>query len=163
MDSPEDIAAVQAARIELANKIRLAAVRLISLNTDIQLKGGTIPTRAQIVTEVSTAVSTDRHHIQVNANVRVVGRPTLESFEDPNPEESVLNLSLHYQAVYGLKDDSDPIKLVEDNGQDIAAMGIHMLWPYVRSIVQSTTLAMGLPPIMVPIYIAALQQLQQED
>ncbi len=83
--------------------------------------------------------------VLVNAGVDVFLKQNSET-----PHANCTKASVVFQVVFQAKDQFPQIK--DADRKTLITSGSVVAWPYLRSHVQSTIAAMGLPPIVVPLF-----------
>ena len=74
-------------------------------------------------------------------------KTTLDALPDPDDVDAAVQLNVRFQLVYELE---DPSRLQEADPEHFAFVnGTLHAWPYWREIAQSTTVRMGLDPLMI--------------
>lgn len=137
----------------ISTQAELKTLRLAFLHADIDERGGTIPSdwAASVVTGFSVDAQLDR-----DGNRLVVGCMFLAMWargldqgisELPSPREAPLELHARFELVYELKDAA----AVEDTDPEHFALtnGVLHAWPYWREIAHTTTVRMGLAPLLI--------------
>jgi preprotein translocase subunit SecB len=146
-------------RQEIFEHLKLKHVRLIDLQSHLTMRGGKVPNRAKIDCSATVGPSSDGH-VHVNAVLDVEGRPA-------EGGESVVNIKIHYQCVYSVIDAK--LEQFAEHASEIATVGMLVLWPYFRELVQSLTSRMAIRAFTLPIlapggrrYIATLEDSPKE-
>jgi hypothetical protein len=149
-EGPYDPAAV--ARISTQADLR--AIRLAFLHADIDERGGEIPTdwSAHAIMGFNSFVELDPETktLVVTCGFLAMYVPGIDMdslVEIPMPKDAPFELHASFRLAYQLRD----LSLVEetDPGQFAATNGVLHAWPYWREIAHSTTVRMGLAPLLV--------------
>jgi hypothetical protein len=153
VEGPYDPVAV--ARISTQADLR--AIRLKFLHADIDERGGEIPTdwSAEAIMGFNAVADLDRETKTLVVTcgflalfIPGIEKDTLEKL--PTPKDAPLELHASFRLAYQLHD----LSVIEDTdpGQFAATNGVLHAWPYWREIAHSTTVRMGLAPLLVGTY-----------
>jgi preprotein translocase subunit SecB len=128
---------------DILPKLSLRGIRLLSMQAEVSIKNNEHPTNAFIQTAANVSGPHDRDLIFVDVSLSVVAKPP-----SGGDDCSVMSLTADYQCIYylvGLKHEA-----LKSHATDIADIGVRVAWPYLRELVSSTTLKMGIPPVTLP-------------
>jgi hypothetical protein len=148
---PEAVDFAAVARI--STQAELKDIRLGFLHADWTERDGAIPSdwAANAHMGISTDAQLDRstNMLSVECGFIAVYAPGHDrgTSELPNPKDAPVELHAQFRLVYEMKDlatiqDADPEHFALTNG-------VLHAWPYWREIAQTTTLRMGLAPLLV--------------
>ncbi len=137
----------------ISTQAELKTLRLAFLHADIDERGGAIPSdwAASAITGFSIDAKLDRddNRLVVGCMFLAMWAPGLDpGFSAlPSPNEAPLELHARFELVYELKDaaaieDADPEHFALTNG-------VLHAWPYWREIAHTTTVRMGLAPLLI--------------
>jgi preprotein translocase subunit SecB len=129
---------------EFIQHLQLKHIRLIDLQSHLGIRDGKLPNKAKIECSANVGPSSDGH-IHANALLEIEGRPA-------DGGESVVQIKAHYQCVYSIIDAN--LEQFSEHAGEIAKLGIWVLWPFFRELVQSITSKMELPTITLPVLVA---------
>jgi hypothetical protein len=136
------------AAVSVFENLSLRNIRLVGLNADLQITGGSLPTKTEIKTTVSVGPSPDGR-ILVDGYVITETTPP-----EPGDNPSKLLLQAHYQCIYAVAEG----KRLEDFapfGKEMCFVGMHAMWPYFRELIQSISTRTGLPPVVLPVFLGS--------
>jgi hypothetical protein len=137
----------------ISTQAELKDIRLGFLHADFTEREGVIPDdwTADTVMGISTDAQLDRTNnaLIVECGFIAVYAPGLDQQrgELPNPKDAPVELHARFKLAYLLKD----LAAVEDTDPEHFALtnGVLHAWPYWREIAQTTTVRMGLAPLLV--------------
>jgi hypothetical protein len=152
-DRPLPEAVDYAAVARISTQADLRAIRLVYLHADVDERKGAIPSdwSGEAVMGLNAGFEFDRDSsaLVITCGFLAMWVPGLEEELDalPSPEDAPLELHARFRLSYELKDpsgvqDADPEHFAWSNGM------LHA-WPYWREIAHSTTVRMGLAPLVV--------------
>lgn len=136
---------VQKAR-RLIAAVRLTDVRLVELHAKTSIRESEItedmlPTFRHWATLLAGGVKDGVFYVRANLDLRVGGE---------EKTTRAVSVKIQYELEYSLPDD------FKATGAELNAFakvnGVFNAWPYFREAVQSATLRMGLPPVILPVY-----------
>lgn len=128
----------------LFEHLHLRHIRLIDLVSHLEIRDGKIPSFAAIESAATVGQSPDGRLI-VDMTLNLKGRPA-----DAEAESSSVVIDVHYQCVYDIADaEANQFKPF---AAEIAKVGMLILWPHVRELVQSVTSRMSLPAFVLPVF-----------
>ncbi len=82
------------------------------------------------------------------------------SQKDDSPENVFLRIEARFSVTYSLNSSEG---LLQENYNAFGERnGVYNVWPYWREFVHSITSRMGLPPLIVPVYVIGESQTQQD-
>lgn len=148
---PQEVDFAAVARI--STQAELKSIRLGFLHADWTENDGTIPGNwaANALMGISTDAMLDRttNALVVECGFIAVYAPGLDKNSDalPNPKDAPVELHARFELLYELKDlaavkDADPQHFALANG-------VLHAWPYWRELAHTTTMRMGLTPLLV--------------
>ncbi|MGC9454824.1 MAG: hypothetical protein ACP5HU_08150 [Phycisphaerae bacterium] len=130
---------------EVAGKVELKDIRVISFAAEQspELLGSRMDVRQEIDTE--TIGHAEAGEIRVKARLGADAVPL-----DQEPADVAVRITVTFELTYrceavgGLSDEA-----LEAFGK---INGVYNAWPYWREFVHSTTVRMGLPPLIIPVF-----------
>jgi hypothetical protein len=127
--------------------LKLLHVRLLNLQANVAIQGGKTPDKAQIESGANLGIGTDGKNLHVNSVINILGRPDLESTDG-----SELQIHIEYQVVYQMLD-IEPNEVLKFP-QPLVRAGMLVIWPNFRETVLSITAKMGIPPLVLPMFVS---------
>lgn len=135
---------IQQAR-RLIAAVELTEVRLIELQAKTSIKASELtedmmPSFRQWATLPVGGLKDGAFYVRANLDLRIGNE------EKP----AAVSVKIQYELEYALPDELKVTRAELDAFAKIN--GVFNAWPYFREIVQSATLRMGLPPVVLPVY-----------
>jgi hypothetical protein len=128
--------------------LTLKNVRLIELNTQLNVKDGKLPNKPVMESHVTVGPSqSSEPTILVDGFLKLEAHP-----EGGDEDSSTLIIQIHYQCVYGVVDGK--AEDYSDKSNQLAAGGMFVMWPHFRELIHSLTGRMTIPPIVIPMFTA---------
>jgi len=129
----------------VADRVEIQDIRLMETSAKQAIKGSELPTELELGIKTEALVDLAEPQIAVLVSFTLQGR-----YEDGDAK----HLPLRVVAVFCMKYSLSSTKGLEKENYDAFAElnGVFNAWPYWREYVQSVTVRMGLPPLMVPVY-----------
>jgi hypothetical protein len=126
--------------------LKLIVVRLVEISAKLDIRGSEPPPESSVQTRVSLGTTDDASKLLADA-VLTVASPS----SDTGETLSSLKITLQLQCVYEVAGATSAT--IETSAERIAASSMLIMWPHFREILQSTTARMGLPPIVLPLFM----------
>lgn len=137
----------------IAPHVQILEVKMLESTWKRRLVDDKLPGQIRMDYKAQAKADNEKKRIEVCATFEVNGQ--YEGEERSEPTSVPFRIQAAFQLIYSV---NSPIALSEEH---IAAFGefngIYNAWPYWREYVQSTTVRMGLPPMVVPVYLASLK------
>jgi preprotein translocase subunit SecB len=132
--------------VTIFERLQLRNIRLISLVSNLQIHNGKLPTVASLESTASVGPAPDGN-LHVNMTLTLTGRPSDAAADD---DASLVKIEVHYQCIYEVVEGGP--EQFEKDASIIAKVGMLVLWPHIRELVQSVTSRMAIPPFILPIF-----------
>jgi preprotein translocase subunit SecB len=138
---------------DLPNYLRVSNVRLLGIESGLQIEGGKPPEKLNIDGKMQVGPNVDGTSINVNAILLLEGLPKDEAGESAS---SRLSIKAVYQCVFHVR--GAEIDTFSEHSEHLAAVGYNILLPYMRELVHSITSRMGYPVVLALDIFAGLTE-----
>lgn len=137
----------------VAPHIEILEVKMLESMWRRRLVDDKLPGQVKMDYKTWAKADSDKERLEVCATLEVSGQ--YEGQEQDKGADVPFRIQAVFQLIYAVK---SPITFSEEQ---LAAFGefngIYNAWPYWREYVHSTTVRMGLPPMVVPVYLTSLK------
>lgn len=138
----------------LVSQIELKNIRVIESHTQLSIKNKEIPVQFHTNVIAKVGANTDEKLIIVDVAGLVLTDTDAKEIENPEQSnKSSVTIQVVVQCVFGLIDEQQEFPtLTEDDAKAIQTTGVFAAYPYIRNFVLSSSSAMGIPPILMPLF-----------
>jgi preprotein translocase subunit SecB len=132
---------------QLISKLALRHVRLITINSDLHIANNELPTETKIQFTSSLSHVAEDSTLRVDIEFSLHAEPKDSVVENP----SFVKIEMHHQMLFSVNEDLN-LKQIEQESEAIGATGALVVWPYIRELVHSISMRMGIPAFILPLY-----------
>jgi len=144
-ESPPTLASLQAKVSELVDQMKLADLRLVRGHCEVMW-----PLDKKLSSELVQSAGVQATAIKgPNSLPLILARLAFSIVGKTTEGTEALKVEAVFGLTYAVKWNKEPSE--EDIGIFSQAVGVNNAWPYWREFVQSSTVRMGMPPLIVPL------------